>query len=159
SVRFLIEKGADVNLATKRNQTPLAQAAMQGSEDIVRLLLDKGAKVNIQDERGYSPLMYAAYSEAMPPAIVKIFLHPGDDTGFTGEGETAKSLAAKRGDNEVARILGVSEKLRASGGVASAGIVSPESRPVIPAVQKALAVLENQSPNFVKRGGCNSCHN
>lgn len=158
AVRLLIDKGADVNLGTKRNQTPLAQAAMQGSEDILRLLLDKGAKVNVQDERGYSPLMYAAYSESLNAVNVKLLLAKGADVRMTGEGETAKSLAAKRGDNEVARLLGVSDAQRATGGVAH-DKGSAEDRPIPPAVQKALAVLEKQSPNFVKRGGCNSCHN
>jgi ankyrin repeat protein len=159
AVRLLLDAGADVNTRTKRRETVLAVAAMQGAEDVVRLLLERGAQVNVQDDRGYSPLMYAAYSEAMPAGIVRLLLAKGADTSVTGEGETAQSLAGKRGDNEVARLLGVPEPQRTSGGVAAVQSPSAEDRSVSNAVQRALSQLEKQSPTFVKRGGCNSCHN
>ncbi|MBI1788027.1 MAG: ankyrin repeat domain-containing protein [Acidobacteria bacterium] len=159
AVRLLLDHGADVNAKTKRNQTALSAAAMQGAEATVKLLLDRGAQVNVRDEREYSPLMYAAYSESMPAGIVRMLLAKGADTKVSGEGETPQSLAAKRGDNEVARLLGVPEHHRKSGGVAPAEPAGSEDRPLPEAVQKALIVLEKQSPQFVKRGGCNSCHN
>jgi ankyrin repeat protein len=156
--RLLLDKGADASHRTKLKQSVLGVAAMYGSEEIVKMLLDRGASVNIQDERGYSPLMYAAYSENMPAGVVRMLLAKGADTSVTGEGETPRSLAAKRGDSEVARLLGVPEAERKSGGVAvEAG--SSEKRPITEAVSNALALLERQSPQFVKRGGCNSCHN
>jgi hypothetical protein len=159
AVRLLLDKGADVNAHTKRNMTALSVAATQGSEDIARMLLDRGAKVNIQDDRGYSPLMYAAYSEKMPAGIVRMLLAKGADTKMTGEDETAQSLAAKRGDSEVARLLGVPEHVRKTGGVVSHEGSASSDRKIPEAVTKALLVLEKQSPQFVKRGGCNSCHN
>ncbi|HEX2523362.1 MAG TPA: ankyrin repeat domain-containing protein, partial [Terriglobia bacterium] len=158
-VRSLLEAGADVNAETKRRETVLGVAAMQGSEEIVNLLLERGAQVNVRDERGYSPLMYAAYSEAMPAGIVRSLLAKGADTNITGEGETALSLASKRGDNEVARLLGVPELQRKSGGVASVESHPKGSRPVAEAVRMALSQVEKQSPTFLKRSGCNSCHN
>jgi hypothetical protein len=158
-VHLLLDAGADVNSATKRRETVLGVAAMQGSEDIVNLLLERGAEVNVRDERGYSPLMYAAYSEAMPAGIVRTLLAKGADTSITGEGETALSLASKRGDNEVARLLGVPEIERKSGGVAHIASHSAVNRPVAEAVQLALSQVEKQSPTFLKRSGCNSCHN
>lgn len=158
-VRLMLDAGADVNTTTKRRETVLGVAAMQGSEDIVNLLLERGAEVNVRDERGYSPLMYAAYSEAMPAGIVRTLLAKGADTSVTGEGETALSLASKRGDNEVARLLGVPEVQRKSGGVAPVGSHSDATRPVADAVKMALSQIEKQSPTFLKRSGCNSCHN
>ena len=118
AVRLLLERGADVNLETKRKQTALAIAAQQGAEGIVKVLLEEGAHADGQDYRGYSPLMWAAYSEAMPVGIVKTLLDKGADAEVSGEGETPRTLAGKRGDNEVARLLGVSEEQRKSGGVA-----------------------------------------
>ncbi len=159
AVRLLLERGANVNARTKRNQSALAMAAGLGSEPIVRMLLDRGAQVNVRDERGYSPLMYAAYSEALPAGIVRLLLDKGADLSVKGEGETPKSLAAKRGDTEVARLLGVPESHRKLGGVASGEPGSAEDRPLSAAVQKAAALLEKQSTTFIKRGGCNSCHN
>jgi ankyrin repeat protein len=159
AVKLLLDHGADVNVMTKRKLTALCEAAMQGSEDIVKMLLDRGAKVNVQDDRGYSPLMFAAYSETMPAGIVKLLLAKGADTSLTGEGETARTLAAKRGDSEVARLLGVSEADRKLGGVAPIPAGSAVQRPVADAVTQALRVLEKQSPTFVRTSGCISCHN
>lgn len=158
ALRMLIDAGADVKARTKRNQTALASAAMYGSEDMVKLLLAKGAEVNVRDERGYSPLMYAAYSEVMPAGVVKLLLDAGADRKVTGEGETPISLAAKRGNTEVARLLSVPEKDRMRGGVAN---IPPntEERSASQAVQKALVVMAKQSPTFLKKSGCNSCHN
>jgi ankyrin repeat protein len=159
AVRLFLDLGVNVNAQTKLKQTALGLAAMQGSEDIVKLLLDRGAKVNVQDQRGYSPLMYAAYAETMPTGIVRMLLAKGADLLATGEGETAQSLAAKRGDTEIARLLGVAVSQRKSGGVASGEKGSPEDRPIPEAVRTALNQLERQSPTFVKTAGCNSCHN
>ena len=64
----------------------------------------------------------------------------------------------KRGDSEVARLLGVSEEKRNSGGVAAVPELAGDRSPA-EAVEAAIALLEMQSPNFIKRGGCNSCHN
>jgi ankyrin repeat protein/mono/diheme cytochrome c family protein len=105
AVKLLIDHGADVNLRSKRGATALDIAASWGATDIVKLLLDKGARVDTQDDRGYTPLMYAAYSESMPVEIVKLLLAKGADKRATGEGETALSLAVKRGDTEISRLL------------------------------------------------------
>lgn len=159
AVALLLEKGAEVNARTKRGLSALSMAAMDGSEEIVRMLLDRGAEVNFQDDRGYSPLMYAAYSETMPSGIVRMLLAKGARTDYEGEGETAVSLAGKRGDNEVARLLGVPATVRKSGGVVAAGVRPAGNRALPEAVAAAAAVVARQSPMFIKRGGCNSCHN
>lgn len=159
AVHLLLEKGADAKARTKRNQTALATAAQQGAEEIVDVLLKHGAEPDGQDYRGYSPLMWAAYSEAVPVGIVKTLLDKGASTDVSGEGETPRTLAGKRGDNEVARLLGVSEKQRLSRGIAVDAPLSSGEQPIPDAVKKAIAVLEKQSPQFVRKGGCNSCHN
>jgi ankyrin repeat protein len=160
AVRLLLEAGANAKTRTKRGQSALAVACEFGAEDIVKLLLDSGAEVNTRDERGYSPLMYAAYSETMPAGIVRLLLSKGADRSYEGEGETALSLAGKRGDNEVARLLGVPEKQRAGGGVpAVAVLASARQRSVAAAIEQGASAVAAQSPNFIKRGGCNSCHN
>lgn len=105
AVRFLIEQGADVNVRTKRGGSALDIAASWGSVEIVRMLLEKGARVDTRDDRGYSPLMYAAYSESMAADVVRMLLAKGADRKVTGEGETALSLAMKRGGTEIVRLL------------------------------------------------------
>ncbi len=158
AVALLIESGAKVNAVTKKNESALAAAASAGDEQSVRLLLDKGAVVNIADDRGYTPLMLAAASEAMPAGIVKLLLAKGADPNAAGDYETVKTLAAKRGDTEVARLLGVSEAERKAGGIAPLPSLPVVPRPAGEAIEKGLALLEMQSHNFIRIAGCNSCH-
>lgn len=157
AVKLLLEAGADANAATKKKETALAAAATAGAEESVKLLLARGAQANVRDDRGYSPLMYAAGSDAAPSGIVKMLLAAGADPPVTAEGETARSLAAKRGDTEVARILGVPDDDRKRGGVAPPP-ASAEALPIPESIQKALALLDKQSHAFIRIGGCNSCH-
>jgi ankyrin repeat protein len=158
AVQLLLEKGADPNAINKRKETALADAATAGNEESVRLLLDRGAKVNTRDDRGYSPLMYAAGSDTMPAGIVKLLLAKGADPDCVGEDETARMLAAKRGDTEVARLLGVTEEVRKAGGAAEPPSETAGTRSIREAVQRAFPLLEQQSHNFIRIGGCNSCH-
>jgi len=158
-IRFLLDKGADAKVRTKRSETALGNASTAGVEETVRLLLDHGAEVNARNARGYSPLMLAASSDAMPAGVVKVLLARGADTTFEGDyGETARDLASKRGDTEVTRLLG---------GMATAQIAAAKSheiigagtpRPIPEAVSQALEMTAKQSYNFIRIGGCNSCH-
>ena len=150
--------GRGSKCSDEEGQSPVANAATAGVEEAVRLLVDHGANVNVRDDRGYSPLMYAAGSESMPAGIVKLLLEKGADAACTGEGETARSLAAKRGDTEVARLLGVPADVRKQGGVAPLPPVRSGERSIPDAVQMALTLLEKQSHNFIRIAGCNSCH-
>ena len=145
-------------MKTKKNETALANAATAGVDETVRLLLDRGVDVNVQDIRGYSALLYAAGSDTTPAGVVKMLLAKGADVNAKGDGETARMLAAKRGDSEVARLLGVPEAERKQLGVAAAPEGSGRERTIAEAVAPALALLEKQSFNFIRIGGCNSCH-
>ena len=156
-VRMLLEAGANPNFRTKRNESALADAATAGNEETVKLLLDHGADINVQDIRGYSPLLYAAGADTMPAGIVKMLLAKGADVNAKGDGETARMLAAKRGDSEVARLLGVPEEERKSL-AGPAPRINAADRTIAAAVEPALALLEKQSHNFIRIGGCNSCH-
>ena len=71
----------------------------------VKLLLDKGADVNSVDYRGYTPLMQAAYCDRVAAELIRLLLAKGANVNATGEGETPLSLAAKRGETEVTRLL------------------------------------------------------
>jgi len=155
AVAFLLDHGADARIRTKRNETALGNAATAGSEAVARMLLDRGAEVNVRNIRGYSPLMLAASSDTIPAAVVKLLLAAGADRGFKADyDESAADLAAKRGDTEVARLLGV----KPSKTPAITVNASPRVRPLSDAVFDALTMAEKQSFNFVRIAGCNSCH-
>jgi ankyrin repeat protein len=110
AVKLLMDNGADVNARTKRNNTAIAAAAASGSVEVVKMLLDKGARIDVLDERNYSPLMYAAYSDAMPTEVVRMLLAKGADARIEGEGDTALSLAKKRGNPEIVSLLVATNK-------------------------------------------------
>jgi ankyrin repeat protein len=57
------------------------------------------------EHRGYTPLMHAAYCDEASVELIRLLLAKGADVNATGEDETALSLAAKRGETEVTRLL------------------------------------------------------
>jgi ankyrin repeat protein len=158
AVQYLIDLGADVNARTKQNETALGDAATAGDAATVRLLLDRGAEVGVQNIRGYSALHFAAGSDAMPVEVVRMLLTKGEEENAKADGETPADLAAKRGDSPVARLLGVPGKDRDAHRAAPVPGHSDHGRSVATAVAPALALLEKQSHNFIRIGGCNSCH-
>lgn len=102
---LLISRGADVKARSKRGETPLADAAARGDVEAVKLMLEKGADVNARDYRGYTPLMQAAQYDRDSPAVVRALLAHGANVNATAEGQTPVSMAARRGDTELARLL------------------------------------------------------
>ena len=109
AIRLLLDAGADAKTRTKRGETALANAANRGDLESVKLLLDSGADVRNVDYNGYTPLMHAAYCDAASPELIRLLLARGADVYAVGKGEvageTAVSIAAKRGETEVLRIL------------------------------------------------------
>ena len=59
-VRFLVDKGASVNLADNRGRTPLILASFKGNSATARFLLERGAAVNQTNVEGFSSLHFAA---------------------------------------------------------------------------------------------------
>jgi ankyrin repeat protein len=157
AVKFLIDRDADAKAKSKRGETALGNAGTSGVEETVRMLLDQHADVNSRNVRGYSPLMLAASSDTVPAGAVKLMLAAGANKSYVGDyDETAIDFATKRGDTEVARLLGAT---------ARPAVLSPISAhtafdaAAIPgAVEKAMGLLEKQSGNFIRTAGCNSCH-
>lgn len=158
AVRLLLDKGADATVKSKRNETALGNASTSGVEESLRLLLDRGAEVNNRNIRGYSPLMLAAGSDAMSPGIVKALLEKGADTSYSADyDETAHILAARRGNTEVTRLLGGSQPVGTAAHAPRPAVSHRAASPAI-AIDKAMSLLEKQSHNFIRIGGCNSCH-
>lgn len=125
----------------------------------MQLLLDHGAEVNVRNLRGFSPLMLAANSDAIAAGAVKLLLANGADTSFTGDyDETARDLAAKRGDTSVARLLGSAPRETAAPAATASHGMNGRLRSISDAVEQALGMTERQSFNFVRIAGCNSCH-
>ena len=103
-VRFLLEKGADVNRSSKDGSTALHGAAFLGKPEIVKLLLKHGADTQLRTKDGLTPAD-ALYLERETTAFV---------AGFVGvEVGDAEFAAIKAGRNAVAKLLGVEGALDA----------------------------------------------
>ena len=157
AVKFLIEHGADAKAKSKRGETALGNAGTSGDEESQGVLLEQHADVNSRNIRGYSPLMLAASSDTVPAGAVKLLLAAGADKTYVGDyDERAIDFAIKRGDTEVARLLGVTRKPAVLSPISAATAFDAAAIPG--AVEKAMRLLEKQSGNFIRTAGCNSCH-
>lgn len=87
---FLINKGADVNLAGRDGDTPLITAARVGFEDAVRWLLTAGAKVDAANRMGETALIVGVQQRR--PHVVKALLDAGADPDKT---DSAAGLSAR----------------------------------------------------------------
>jgi ankyrin repeat protein len=114
-VSLLVSRGADVKARSKRGETPLADAAGRGDLDAVKLLLSKGADANAVDYRGYTPLMHATQYDRDSPEVVRLLLSHGANVNVTAEGQTPMSIAARRGDTELTRLLREAAAARTAG--------------------------------------------
>ncbi len=71
-VQLLLDLGADVNQRDERDISPIDQAVMCGSIDVLKLLLDHGANINAKDKDGYTPLHHCANAD-----VAKLLLEKG----------------------------------------------------------------------------------
>lgn len=62
-IKFLIERGADVNAKDEAGDTPLIIAMIYGTKDTVECLLDAGADPNIRNELWRTPIFYCLDDE------------------------------------------------------------------------------------------------
>ncbi|MEZ5040432.1 MAG: ankyrin repeat domain-containing protein [Saprospiraceae bacterium] len=103
-VKFMIEKGTDVNAQNNEGWTPLMQAVEGGNMTIINLLLEKGADINQQDKEGHTALFVAAEEGDME--ITKMLIQKGAKVDIkTGEGWNAFMEAVDEGQMEMAELL------------------------------------------------------
>jgi len=57
TVKFLLNKGANIEISDNGGVTPLMAAARSGNLDIVNLLLERGSKVEVRDNMGNTPFL------------------------------------------------------------------------------------------------------
>ena len=63
SVKYLLEKGADVNAQDKNNNTALVKAVLDGETEIINALIDAGADSGIKDAKGKTVFDYVVTDE------------------------------------------------------------------------------------------------
>ena len=105
-VKFLLTRGAAVNLKTYENgSTALMYAAEGGYERVAQLLLDHGAFADIGNKFDRTALSWAAYNGKL--SVVKLLLNHEDVyvNSRDVEGNTPLSAAASAGYVEVVRLF------------------------------------------------------
>ena len=104
--RFLVLKGADVNLSSNNgfHVFPIHSAAAGNYTDIARMLIEHGAQVNVRQQAGATPLHSAAQNGNLELLI--LLLENGAQTDIRMEGgKLPADLAKEKGFEEIAEIL------------------------------------------------------
>jgi quinoprotein dehydrogenase-associated probable ABC transporter substrate-binding protein len=103
-VKFLVEKGADVNKPDPQGWTPLLNAARQRKDNIIKLLVELGADVNKADASGLTPLIAAAMRDHVPS--IEVLLENGADIEEPGpQGFRPLALSIAESKYEAAKAL------------------------------------------------------
>jgi len=91
-VKFLVEHGADVNLANLRGETPLHLASLGDNDKIISFLLREGSWLESEDECGDTALMYATREDKLL-AVEQLLMHGADADHPNEDRETPAMLA------------------------------------------------------------------
>ena len=79
--KLIVEKGADIDIKSIRNETALSIATKNGNTEIALYLIEKLANVNTHDDSEYSPLIYAAKRNNIK--VVKKLIEYNADLHYT----------------------------------------------------------------------------
>ena len=103
TAEFLLSRGSPVDVRSDQGATPLMTEVQRGEIEKITFLLDHGADVNAIDLRGFTSLHRVA--EAGNADLVRLLLERGARPELTAAGQTALSLAEKRGHAEIVKLL------------------------------------------------------
>tara|TARA_R110002003_G_scaffold62_24_gene5754 strand:- start:1472 stop:3817 length:2346 start_codon:yes stop_codon:yes gene_type:complete len=105
-VKFLVDRGANVNTQDLRGQTALHEAVMQKNEELVRLLLDCGANPDVKDKSGQTALYMSISPWKYNEDIVRLLLQHTTNLNIrTNISENALHHAILRNNEAAARLL------------------------------------------------------
>ena len=104
---YLLQQGADPNLAGKQGETPLLAAARVGFEEAAEWLVGLGAKVDAANRGGETPLIIAVQRRQLP--IVRLLIKSGADPDKADSvaGYSARDYAKR--DNRTPELLKIIE--------------------------------------------------
>lgn len=115
---LLLDRGANVNLASAQGETALHHAAQAGRVEAVRLLLARKADLERANGYGRTPLVLAA-REMGGVQVIRALLNAGAKVAAVDKyGDTALTLAAWRGSADVVDLLLAYKSPLPSGGEA-----------------------------------------
>ncbi|XP_059488485.1 uncharacterized protein LOC132204174 isoform X2 [Neocloeon triangulifer] len=103
--KFLLSKGADVNVRNDDNDTPLTLAAHFSNEEICRFLVDNGADLKAVDSDGDDALNLACLTGKLENVQYFLGLNGFSVEKKGKQGKTALHMAAEKGHSDVAKFL------------------------------------------------------
>ena len=104
TAKYLIEKGADLNVVGGDGGTQINWAVHHDNVEIIKLLVENGAKLNIQNKWGMSELHTAIWRGNIN--VVRFLLDQGSDPDIkTNEGWTAMHYAYRSGHDNIIEML------------------------------------------------------
>jgi ankyrin repeat protein len=118
---LLLEKGADVNLASNDGVTPVNIASQNGHAEVLALLLEKGADVNQADDDGGTPV-HIASQEGHADVLILLLEKGADVNRARNNGSTPLTMASENGHFDIVRVLlnsGADRSARSIGKVVS----------------------------------------
>lgn len=97
-IRYLIQQGANVNIADKRGVTPLVLATQLGYVEAVEELIKARARLDIANDTGETPLIAAVHRRDF--TMMRLLLKGGADPDRAdSSGRTARDYALLDGPN------------------------------------------------------------
>jgi len=103
-VKYLIERGADLNVVGGDGGTQINWAVHHDNVPIIKLMVEKGAKLNIRNQWGMTELHTAIWRGNIN--VVECLLDNGSDPNIkTNEGWTAMHYAYRSGHDNVIAML------------------------------------------------------
>jgi ankyrin repeat protein len=128
-----------VNLADERGFTPLMNATISESADIMKLLISNGADVNQRNNDGASALHFAAGDGSLER--IALLVEGGGDVTVASESGTPLSWAAGNGRAEAIRFL--AQRGCSCETVGTLGIPPIFMAAVAPSEESVIALVEN----------------
>lgn len=94
-VRFLLDKGADVNQRTSAGWTPINQAVYSKNAIIVKMLKDRGADTSVKNPYGETPLV-AAGKKGLPDIVAILKNNPAINSPVNDANRSTATLESPK---------------------------------------------------------------
>ena len=110
-VKFLVQKGSDVNAVNNDGETALHYASFHNRLDVAKFLVEAGADVNAVNSDGETALHYACLENNIE--IAKFLVEAGADVNaVNSDGETALDHASSNENIDIVKFLSGSYSLK-----------------------------------------------